>query len=224
MPLQNRPVSPGKLQLWPPESTSVVIRRLLELEPSLGPTGISTVAQPMRVCVVSSGFTGPAGNGGIATGTSALAKQLVFDGHNVSLLYTYVDYGKPIAGVEHGKPFEGNRPWQHWIDELAADGICLEHVRHDGRYHNWRVISWLVKDFLGQTIFMLSISMTILVAGITRSSQSEQGSRRFAINCTASLRMPLQSGFSITATIMCPGQPNLNGWALSGGVLNWRMW
>jgi glycosyltransferase involved in cell wall biosynthesis len=118
----------------------VATKPLSEL--SFGPA--DNAGQPLNVCIVSNEFIGPIKNGGLGTATSALAKHLVDDGHRVTLLYTNVGTGKPNTG---------DRPWQHWIDELAADEICLEHVRHDGRYYNWRVISWLVKDFLGQNDF-----------------------------------------------------------------------
>jgi glycosyltransferase involved in cell wall biosynthesis len=102
--------------------------------------------RPLNVCVVSSEFLGPVKNGGIGTATSGLTKQLVSDGHRVTLLYTFVGYGKPISG---------DKPWQHWVDALAAEGIVLERIPHDGDYRAWREASWLVKDFLAQADFDL---------------------------------------------------------------------
>jgi len=120
----------------------VEVRHLSELK--LEVTGES--GRLMNVCIVSSEFLGPVKNGGIGTATSALAKQLVSDRHKVTLLYTYVGYGKPITG---------DKPWQHWVAELAAEGIALERIPHEGDYRAWREASWLVKDFVGQGNFDL---------------------------------------------------------------------
>jgi glycosyltransferase involved in cell wall biosynthesis len=120
----------------------VEIKRLSELH--LGDSSKS--GRRMNVCVVSSEFLGPVKNGGIGTATSALARQLIGDGHAVTLLYTYGGYGKP---------FTGDRPWQYWVDKLRADGIVLEWIPHDGDYRAWREASWLVKDFLSQRNFEL---------------------------------------------------------------------
>src|SRR5690242_9036966 len=100
----------------------------------------------MSVCIVSSEFIGPVKNTGIGTVTSALAGRLVADGHDVTLLYTYVGYGKPVTG---------DKPWLHWVKLLAAEGIALEHIPHHGDYRAWREASWLVKDFVGQGDFDL---------------------------------------------------------------------
>jgi glycosyltransferase involved in cell wall biosynthesis len=100
----------------------------------------------MSVCVVSSEFIGPVKNTGIATITSALAGRLVADGHDVTLLYTYVGYGKPVTG---------DKPWLHWVKLLAAEGVRLEHIHHQGDHRAWREASWLVKDFVGQGNFDL---------------------------------------------------------------------
>jgi glycosyltransferase involved in cell wall biosynthesis len=105
-----------------------------------------TQGRRMNVCIVSSEFLGPVKNGGIGTATSGLAKQLVADGHKVTLLYTYVGYGRPVSG---------DRPWQHWVDQLAAESIDLRRIPHDGDYRAWREASWLVKEFLGQSDFDL---------------------------------------------------------------------
>lgn len=101
---------------------------------------------PMRVCVVSSEFLGPVRNGGIATATSGLLRQLVSDGHKVTLLYTL---------VENGKPSSGDRPWRDWVDASAGDGITVEYIGHRGDYRSWREKSWLVKEFIGQHEFDL---------------------------------------------------------------------
>jgi len=102
--------------------------------------------RPMRVCVVSSEFLGPVRNGGIATATSGLLKQLVSDGHQATLLYTL---------VESGKPSSGDRPWRDWVDASAAEGITVEHIPHKGRYRDWREKSWHVKEVIGQREFDL---------------------------------------------------------------------
>ena len=127
------------------------IRHLSEL--NLGPT--KGICRSLNVCIVSSGFLGPAGNGGLATATSALAKQLTSDGHNVTLLYTYVDEGKPLAGVDRAEPIAGDKPWQYWVDMFAAEGIALKHIPHDGDFQPRRRASWLVKDFVGEGNFDL---------------------------------------------------------------------
>lgn len=100
----------------------------------------------MNVCVVSSEFIGPVKNGGIATATSSLVRQLAADGHKVTLLYTFVEYGKPVSG---------DRPWQHWVDSLANDGIVLKCISHDYDYFSWRAKSWRVREFIGQGNFDL---------------------------------------------------------------------
>src|SRR6185436_19452361 len=112
----------------------MTIRGLSELEFT------SAATRPMQVCVVSSEFLGPVKNGGIATATSGLLKQLVSDGHNVTLLYTLVEFGKPSSG---------DKPWQHWVDVLSAEGISVEHIAHQTEYRAWREKSWRVKEFLG---------------------------------------------------------------------------
>jgi glycosyltransferase involved in cell wall biosynthesis len=108
--------------------------------------GISSKRRVLNVCVVSSGFLGPVKNGGIATATSGLIKQLVSDGHKVTLLYTNVGYGKPVSG---------DKPWQHWVESLAAEGVILKRIPLDGDYHAWHQSSWHVKDFLEQADFDL---------------------------------------------------------------------
>jgi glycosyltransferase involved in cell wall biosynthesis len=97
----------------------------------------------MNVCIVSSDFVGPVKTG-IATVTSALARQLIADGHDVTLLYTYVGNGKPVSGA---------KPWQHWVNLLAAEGVELKHIQHDGDYRAWREASWRVKEFIEQSSF-----------------------------------------------------------------------
>src|SRR5579863_10078598 len=116
--------------------------------PTLWELGLesSWVTRTMRVCVVTSEFLGPVKNGGLGTATSGLVKQLINDGHKVTVLYTYVGYGKP---------FTGDKPWQHWVDELAAQGVALEHLPHQGDHRAWREASWLVKEFIGSGDFDL---------------------------------------------------------------------
>src|SRR5260370_21036055 len=71
----------------------------------------SGICRTMNVCVVTSEFLGPVKNGGMGTATSGLVRQLVADSHKVTLLYTF---------VSNGRPFTGDKPWQYWVDELAA--------------------------------------------------------------------------------------------------------
>src|SRR5258707_15819424 len=99
---------------------SVDIRSLSEIASSYEVAAV--IGKSMNVCIVSSGFLGPVKNGGIGTATSGLARQLVSDGHNVTLLYTYVGDGKPVSG---------DRPWQYWVRQLAGEGIVLEYIPLD---------------------------------------------------------------------------------------------
>ena len=100
----------------------------------------------LNVCVVSSEFVGPVKNGGIATATSGLLKLLAADGHKVTLLYTLVEYGIPVSD---------GKPWQHWVDELAGQGITLKHIPNVGDYWAWREKSWRVKDAIAAGDFDL---------------------------------------------------------------------
>lgn len=93
----------------------------------------------MAVCIVSSEFLGPIKNGGIATAMNALAKHLANDGYTVTLLYTYVGYGKPVTG---------DMPWSYWVEQYEFEGIELEFIHNNGDYRAWRQSSWLVKEFL----------------------------------------------------------------------------
>jgi glycosyltransferase involved in cell wall biosynthesis len=104
------------------------------------------VGRHMNVCIVSSGFLGPVKNGGIGTATSGLARQLVSDGHHVTILYTYVGNGKPVSG---------DKPWQYWVTKLAEEGITLQHIPLEDDYRAWRTASWLVKEFIGEENFDL---------------------------------------------------------------------
>jgi len=103
-------------------------------------------SRPLNVCVVSSEFLGPVRNGGIATATSGLLTQLAKDGHNVTLLYTLVEYGIP---------WSGEKPWAHWISTLEREGITLAHIEHAGDYRAWREKSWRVKDAIAAGDFDL---------------------------------------------------------------------
>lgn len=100
----------------------------------------------MNVCVVSSEFIGPVKNGGIGTATSGLVRQLVADGHSVTLLYTL---------VENSKPASGDKPWDYWVMSLAEQGVALRFIAHQGDYREWREKAWHVKEFLGQTEYDL---------------------------------------------------------------------
>ncbi len=98
------------------------------------------------VCIVSSGFLGPVKNGGIGTATSGLARQLVADGHRVTILYTYVGNGQPVSG---------DKPWEYWVSKLAGEGVTLRHIPLEDDYREWRKASWLVKEFIGAEKFDL---------------------------------------------------------------------
>lgn len=95
----------------------------------------------INVCIVSSGFLGPVKNGGIATATSGLARQLVADGHRVTILYTYVGNGKPVTG---------DKPWEYWVSTLAGEGVTLQHIPLEDDFREWRKASWLVKELVGE--------------------------------------------------------------------------
>jgi len=118
----------------------MIVQRLADVNLSAG------AAAPMNVCVVSSEFGGPVKNGGIGTATTGLIKQLVADGHKVTLLYTLVEYGQP---------FTGDKPWKHWVDSLKAEGVTLAFIPHHADYRAWREKSWRVKEFVGQNEFDL---------------------------------------------------------------------
>jgi glycosyltransferase involved in cell wall biosynthesis len=111
-------------------------------------------AKALKVCVVSSEFLGPVKNGGIATATSALIKLLAGDGHEVTLLYTLVENGKPANIAEHDGSSR-RKSWQHWVDELARQKIKLAHIPHAGAYTAYLHKSWLVKEYLAQHDFDL---------------------------------------------------------------------
>lgn len=93
----------------------------------------------MNVCVVTSEILGPVKNGGIGTATSALIDCLAANGHKVTILYTLVQRGHPECA---------ERNWAHWVGQLAARGITLIHIEHDGEYREWLQKSWLVKQHL----------------------------------------------------------------------------
>lgn len=135
---------PGKRRLCKEaqRKTWVNVRRLSDLDLA----SCDKSRRSMKVCIVSSEFLGPVKNSGIATVTTALARQLAADGHEVTLLYTYVGYGKPISG---------DKSWSHWVELLASEGVSLAHIPHEGDYRAWREASWLVKDFISQKNFEL---------------------------------------------------------------------
>jgi glycosyltransferase involved in cell wall biosynthesis len=110
----------------------MTFRSLADISPKVRDGG-----KPLKVCVVSSEFLGPVKNGGIATATSGLLTQLAKDGHDVTLLYTLVEYGVP---------WSGDRPWGHWVWAREKEGITLTHIKHSGDYRSWREKSWCVKE------------------------------------------------------------------------------
>lgn len=93
----------------------------------------------LKVCVVTSEILGPVKNGGIGTATSALIDSLAANGHHVTILYTLVQRGHPECA---------ERNWGHWVDQLAARGITLTYIEHEGDYREWLQKSWLVKQHL----------------------------------------------------------------------------
>jgi glycosyltransferase involved in cell wall biosynthesis len=123
--------------------------------PLLSDLAVSELAaRPLKVCVVSSEFLGPIKFGGIATATSALIKLLAGDGHQVTLLYTLVEHGKPRNLAEQDGS-GGKKSWQHWVDELARQKITLAYIPHDGGYSENLRKSWLVKEYIGRHDFDL---------------------------------------------------------------------
>lgn len=121
----------------------MTIQRLSDLEFEAGGGG-----KPLKICVAS--FFGAAKSGGVGTATSALIKHLASIGHKVTLLYTLVHKGKPLNVEEHGS---GEDSWPYWTKLLAADGISLEIIPHQGHYRDWAQKSWLVKEFLSKHDF-----------------------------------------------------------------------
>jgi glycosyltransferase involved in cell wall biosynthesis len=113
--------------------------------PALSDLDLATAGatKPLKVCVVS--FLGMANSGGVGTASNALIKQLVSDRHRVTLLHTLVEDGQPYCGEETG--------WRQWVDTLAAQGIALEFIPHQGSAREWLQKSWLVKEFIGKHDF-----------------------------------------------------------------------
>ncbi len=101
-------------------------------------------ARPLRICVVTSEIIGPVRNGGIGAATTGLVEHLARDGHEVTVLYTLVEYGVPACD---------DKTWPFWVDAMARRGIELAHIPHDGNYRTWRRKSWLVKEFLAERDF-----------------------------------------------------------------------
>jgi len=124
----------------------MIIPRLSELD--LATAGAT---KPLKVCVAS--LLGAAKNGGVGTATSGLIKQLAADGHRVTLLYTLVEEGKPVNVARQSDPTGRTRTWQQWVDALAAEGITLEFIPHQGGVKSYLHKSWLVKEFIGKHDF-----------------------------------------------------------------------
>lgn len=116
-----------------------VIRSFADLTISTEP-----VEPTLKVCVVSSEFSGSLRNGGIGTATSGLVEHLVDSGHRVTFLYTQVANGQPLCQEES---------WDFWVEAMARRGITLSCIPHRGHWNDWRHKSWLVKEFLEKTDF-----------------------------------------------------------------------
>jgi glycosyltransferase involved in cell wall biosynthesis len=100
----------------------------------------------MDVCIVTSEIVGPAGSGGIGTASTALAKQLVSEGHQVTILFTQ---------VWNGQPYTASTSWSNWVEQYRTLGISLTHIPHQGDYADWQTKSWLVLQFLKERTFDL---------------------------------------------------------------------
>lgn len=100
----------------------------------------------MDVCLVTSELSGPSSAGGIGTASMALARQLVADGHRVTLLYTQVWNSTPHAG---------NSPWEDWVEQYRRQGLTLSFIPHTGDYADWQAKAWLVMEFLKRNPFDL---------------------------------------------------------------------
>lgn len=118
-------------------------------------TSLGTKALPkgaaLKVCVVS--LIGAARNGGIGTATDAMVRHIARDGHDVTLLYSMVEYGVPVNVAQAGNPSGGLRDWKGWTDDLARDGVRLEKLDHQGSHSAWLEKSWRVKEFIGSRDF-----------------------------------------------------------------------
>src|SRR4051812_28231552 len=124
-------------------SPVMTIQRLSDLE-----FDAAGASKPLKICVAS--FFGAAKSGGVGSATSALIKHLASIGHKVTLLYTLVHKGKPLNVEEHGS---GVDSWPYWTKLLAARGISLEIIPHQGHHRDWAQKSWLVKEFLAKHDF-----------------------------------------------------------------------
>jgi glycosyltransferase involved in cell wall biosynthesis len=89
--------------------------------------------------VVTSEILGPVKNGGIGTATSGIIEHFLGDGHDVTVLFTSVEFGTPACE---------ERDWSYWVAAWAARNVELAHIPHVGDYRMWRRKSWLVKEFL----------------------------------------------------------------------------
>jgi glycosyltransferase involved in cell wall biosynthesis len=104
------------------------------------------LAAPMDVCLVTSEIVGPAGSGGIGTASTALARQLVAEGHRVTVLFTQ---------VWNSQPYSGTSSWSNWVEQYRKLGVMLHHIPHQGDYADWQAKSWLVMEFLRTNSFDL---------------------------------------------------------------------
>lgn len=115
----------------------------------LGSLDLPKAGQPVRamdVCLVTSEIDGPASAGGIGTASVALARQLVADGHRVTMLYTQ---------VWNSKPYANNVPWEDWVEQFRRQGLTLAFIPHSGDYADWQAKAWLVMEFLKRNTFDL---------------------------------------------------------------------
>ena len=124
----------------------MTIRPLSSLGASALPQGSA-----LRICVVS--LIGAVGNGGIGTATDAIVRHFARDGHAVTLLYTLVEKGRPVNVAMSGSTADHLRGWQDWRADLAADGVTLEMLDHQGSHNDWLAKSWCVKEFIARHDF-----------------------------------------------------------------------
>jgi glycosyltransferase involved in cell wall biosynthesis len=98
----------------------------------------------LKICVVTSEILGPVKNGGIGTATSGIVEHLLDGRHELTVLFTSVEFGRPACE---------ERDWLYWVAAWADRNVELAHIAHDGDYRMWRRKSWLVKEFLDKRDF-----------------------------------------------------------------------
>lgn len=85
----------------------------------------------MRICLLSFDVVGPVRNGGIGTAFSALAEQLVADGHDVTLAFC--------------SDFTQTLPLASWVEAYARQGVRFEplYLRGAEAMQSWQAYRWL---------------------------------------------------------------------------------